>query len=309
MNNLAQTIEQTAGDANLKILLNTLLAKENDFEDKQRIEFIRSKLQEYDKGTLTKPNENYTSLNNSQYLNNSLPYEQKNKEINATETLNKLIGNTAIFGHTNSGKTNFVMKCLYFDKFDDYDMFIYVKHTSAAQVTNNVEQIREAAISDLILNKNKDPEEANENFLFFRDYQVEASIQFCESEQAKSKKKIIFFDDIQVGSDASGSKKNMALITNFMGRCKHANTEVILAIHKNFDDTKDTRGEANNIVALNLSERDFNTLFGLKSGNVYWRTVLMKEGKYSKGAIYTSGDQKYYDQNFKTLVPLLPNIE
>jgi hypothetical protein len=289
-------------------ILHSIPKDNNAFQNSEQLKFIRAQLEEYEKANKNDRN-SHSSLNNITLTNNSLPLKQKTQEQAATEILNKLVGNTAIFGHTNSGKTNFVMKCLYFDKFEDYDMFIYVKHTSPAQITNNVEQIREAAITDLILNKNKGEDYANENFLFFRDFQVEESIQFCESEQTKGKKKIIFFDDIQVGSDASGSKKNMALITNFMGRCKHANTETILAIHKNFDDTKDTRGETNNIVALNLSERDFNTLFGLKTGNVYWKTVHMKEGKFSKGAIYTSGDQKYYDQNFKTLVPLLPNVE
>lgn len=289
--------------------VNASLPKDNNtFENNEQLKFIRAQLEEYEKNN-NQQRKSFSSLNDVVIANNSLPFNKKIQEQAATEVLNKLVGNTSIFGHTNSGKTNFVMKCLYFDKFEPYDMFIYVKHTSPAQVTNNVEQIREAAISDLLLNKGKEENYANENFLFFRDFQVEEAIQFCESEQTKGKKKIIFFDDIQVGSDASGSKKNMALITNFMGRCKHANTETILAIHKNFDDTKDTRGETNNLVALNLSERDFNTLFGLKTGNVYWKTIHMKEGKYSKGAIYTSGDQKYYDQNFKTLVPLLPTIE
>lgn len=247
-----------------------------------------------------------TTLNHTQLTTNRLPYLEKAQKASQTEELKQLIGNTTIFGHSNAGKTNFVCKMLYFNKVEPFDIFVYVKHTSEAQTTNNIEKVREASVSNMILFGNKEDTEANESYLFFRDFQVEEAIRFCESDVARGKKKLIFFDDIQVGSDMNGARRNMSNITNFMGRCKHADTTVILAIHKNFDDTKDARGEAINMIAMNLNEKDFNFLFGLKAGNEIYKVNSAKNNKFDRVVIFTSGDKKYYNGNFRTLIPLIP---
>lgn len=260
---------------------------------------------EYLKDRLSSQRAAPTSLNNVTLTDNSSAYREAVAQQQG-EILEKVEGNIVIFGHTGTGKTTFVNKLMAFNKLDPFDMFVYVKHMATNNKVDDLNDVRNIAVSKMILD-GKSEEDANEGFIFFRDYQTEQAIKFCEHEKPIEKRVVIFFDDSQVGEDVNGIKKNLAYITNFMGRCRKVNTQVIITIHKNFDDTKNLRGEANVLVMINPDKNTFNHIIQEKIDNPFWPAAIKPTEKSDKGAILVLDGHKLYNLQFKQLVPLIPN--
>jgi len=244
-----------------------------------------------------------TSLNYNILSNNREAYEDSLKS-KTHNTLDLIEGNVVIFGHTGTGKTTFVRKMFAFNKIQSYDLFVYVKHMAEKNAVNDLDDVRNIVVSSMQVYGKVESTEANNNFLFYRDTQVEDAINYCENVKDVSKKTVIFFDDIQVGD--GNIKQNLDKITNFMGRCRKVNTQVIISIHKSFLDTKNLRGEASYLVLINPDEDTFNRLTGHQH-KLEYKIVVRPIEKSDKGAIIdVHNNGKLYDLHFRELTPLVP---
>jgi len=98
----------------------------------------------------------------------------------------------ALIGSTTAGKTTFMIRMLLDDKFADYDQFVLSESGIKGETVTNIEKAAQFEVR--IKNKGQ----IDDKFMvYYKSHDVDDVVRFCLNED-KDRKKLVFFDDIQV---------------------------------------------------------------------------------------------------------------
>lgn len=171
-------------------------------------------------------------------------------------------GNVILFGVTQSGKTTSFVTWLYNDLIKEFDMCILVGSDLLKQ--DKIQEIRTGVQYALM----KQSKEYNQDvFAFFNRNQLDDALDFAIQKNT-DKRKIIFFDDIQLDNARKFDKVAM-----FTQECKHAKCTAYVSMHMTFNDksAEIIRSSAKYFAMFNQHEQNFNRLLKLEKGNRLWR--------------------------------------
>lgn len=197
-----------------------------------------------------------------------------------------------IIGSTSSGKTtNTITMLLKPQLFTNFDIFVY---TASSLSEQKIEQVRQAALCNLQLEQKKP---AENSFIYFKENQVNDSINFL-STQRRDTQKLAFFDDMQIAAE-----KDLNKIAGFIHQAKNAQVQMVVSLHRAFgsrDEIK-IREACRYYILYNANEDVFNRLLGLKTGNTLWKKYSLIEEKFDRILIYDKEERKSYYGTHKYL--------
>jgi hypothetical protein len=197
-----------------------------------------------------------------------------------------------IIGSTSSGKTtNTITMLLKPQLFSQFDCFVY---TASSLSEGKINEVRQAALYNLQVEQSKDAENA---FVYFKETQVNDSINFL-STQRREAKKLAFFDDMQIAAE-----KDMGKIAGFIHQAKNADVQMIVSLHRAFGSKEEIkiREACRYYILYNANEDVFNRLLGLKTGNSLWKKYSLIEEKFDRIIIYDKEERKSYYGTHKYL--------
>jgi hypothetical protein len=214
------------------------------------------------------------------------------------------LAHTALIGSTNSGKTTLLTSYLYniADKniMPEFDQFILI----GSDYMNNekIQPIRRAVMWNLLENKKPYQEDV---FAYFKASQINDAVAMVSSANT-DKKRIMFFDDIQISNHAQS-------LGNFAQQAKNFNCSLFISMHVAYSKNTEImiRGACRYYILLNQNENTFNRLTEQKVGNSLWRQYNLIEDKYERVLIYDTETKKAYAgvNKFHLLNPLVNTIE
>jgi len=198
-------------------------------------------------------------------------------------------GNVCLFGVTQSGKTTAFITWLYTDLITDFDLFILIG--SDLLKKDKVEEIR-TAVQYALMKQGK--EYNTDVFAFYNRTQLDDGIDFATTNSGK--KKLVFFDDIQLDNSSSNFQK-VALFTQ---ECKHANCTVFTSMHMTYNDkgAEIIRSSAKYFCLFNQHEQNFNRLLGIEKGNRLWRKYNLISDLHERVLIHDVVNRKNFFGTF-----------
>jgi hypothetical protein len=196
-----------------------------------------------------------------------------------------------IIGSTSSGKTTNTITMLLKPMFKEFDLFVY---TASSLSEGKINEVRQAVLYNLQIEQQK---EAENSFVYFKETQVNDSINYL-STQRRDSKKLAFFDDMQIAAE-----KDMSKIAGFIHQAKNADVQMIVSLHRAFGSKEEIkiREACRYYILYNANEDVFNRLLGLKTGNTLWKKYALIEEKFDRIIIYDKEERKSYYGTHKYL--------
>ena len=156
-----------------------------------------------------------------------------------------------------------------------------------SKLKDKVEEIR-TAVQYALMKQGK--EYNTDVFAFYNRTQLDDGIDFATTNSGK--KKLVFFDDIQLDNSSSNFQK-VALFTQ---ECKHANCTVFTSMHMTYNDkgAEIIRSSAKYFCLFNQHEQNFNRLLGLDKGNRLWRKYNLISDLHERVLIHDVVNRKNF---------------